>query len=351
MTAAGTLRRRAVTPASMELAAGWYIGLRSDTLRARPRPLELFGRELVAWRDGTGRAVVLSRYCAHLGASLALGRVVDGCLRCPFHHWRYDAAGTCVEIPGAAGISRTAHVRAYPVAERHGYIWVWYGGAEPAYPLPEVPALDASRGRYFTYRFAHTTPAPARRVLENAFDSYHFMTLHNVKPSEPVALTMLTDQRDAAENGPHIAGGAWIGAVLESRGLHLPRPLRALGITADRFSLLVDGWPGGQRLAFYLDGKLMARELLGVTPVAPGHTVMQGWTLVPRSSRPVRDVLLLLGYRAQHWQGTREDLAIYRDAADGERAVPVRYDHGVLRFRKWWADWVERARTAETDGA
>jgi hypothetical protein len=187
-------------------------------------------------------------------------------------------------------------------------------------------------------------------VLENAFDSYHFMTLHKVKPSEPVALTMLTDQRDAAENGPRIADGAWIGAVLESRGLHLPRPLRALGITADRFSLLVDGWPGGQRLAFYLDGKLMARELLGVTPVAPGRTVMQGWTLVPRASRPVRDVMLLLMYRAQHWQGTREDLAIYRDAAD-DRAAPVRYDHGVLRFRKWWADWVERARIAETDGA
>ena len=351
MTAGGAGVQATTTSAGMELAAGWYIAMRSDALRRRPRGLELFGRDLVAWRDGTGRAVVMSRYCAHLGASLALGTIVDGCLRCPFHHWRYDTSGTCVQIPGAPKLSRTANVRSYPVRERYGYVWTWFGGREPAYPLPEVPALDAPRGRYLTYRFAHTTPASARRVLENAFDFYHFITLHHVRSREPVGLTMLTDRGDAAENGPPIAAEAWIGALLESRGLHIPRPMRVLGIKTDRLSLLVDGWPGGQRLTFFLDGEVMAKELLGVTPIAEGHTVMQGWTLVPRSGWLLRDLMLQLMYRGQHWQGTREDLAIYRDAAADDRTVPVRYDQSVLRFRKFWSGWVERARTAETEGA
>jgi nitrite reductase/ring-hydroxylating ferredoxin subunit len=336
-------------PTDLDLASGWYIGMRSEQLADRPRRLPLFGRDLVAWRDGTDEPVVLAGHCAHLGASLALGRVVDGCLRCPFHHWRYDASGACVHVPGLPQRPRIARVRTYPTVERHGYIWVWYGGTTPLYPLPGVPALDAPRGRYRTYRFSRTTPASPRRVLENAFDFYHFMTLHHVKSKAPVDLTMLTEQSQAAENGPPMPADAWIGAVLESRGLAVPRAIRAVGVKTDRFSLLVDGWPGGQRLTFYLDGTVMAKELLGVTPVAAGHTVMQGWTLVPRTGRLARDTALFWMYRAQHWLGTREDLAIYRTAAPDGHAVPVRYDHSVLRFRKYWAGWVDHARRAEAE--
>ncbi|MEV0134046.1 Rieske 2Fe-2S domain-containing protein [Dactylosporangium sp. NPDC050688] len=330
----------------LDLAAGWYIAARADTVRRRPVPLDLFGRQLVAWRDGTGRAVLMPRHCAHLGASLALGKVVDGCLRCPFHHWRYDATGTCVDIPGATGLTRTARLRTYPLRERHGYLWAWYGGPRPAYELPEVPALDTPE-RYLTYRFRHSTPASPRRVLENAFDFYHFMTLHQVRSREPVELDLLDDPSEAADNGPPIPAEAWIGARLRSRGLHVPAPIRALGLRTDTFSLLVDGWPGGQRLTFYLDGRMVAKELLGVTPVAAGRTVMQGWTLVPRSGFLPRDLTLLLMYRAQHWQGTREDLAVYRHAADVDTPVPVRYDRSVLRFRRFWAGWVDRAEATE----
>ena len=127
----------------------------------------------------------------------------------------------------------------------------------------------------------------------------------------------------------------------------MPRAIRALGVKTDRFSLLVDGWPGGQRLTFYLDGTVMAKELLSVTPIAVGRTLMQGWTLVARSGLWPRDMSLFLTYRAQHWLGTREDLAIYRNAAPDGRAVPVRYDHSVLRFRKFWAGWVDHALAAE----
>ncbi|MFP3533989.1 Rieske 2Fe-2S domain-containing protein, partial [Burkholderia sp. SIMBA_042] len=60
----------------------------------------LFGRPCVAWRGTTGRAVVMDRHCAHLGANLADGQIKDGCIQCPFHHWRYDEQGQCVHIPG-----------------------------------------------------------------------------------------------------------------------------------------------------------------------------------------------------------------------------------------------------------
>jgi hypothetical protein len=301
----GPSSRVAVPPPT--LAAGWYIALRATDLAAKPRALELFGRELVARPDDQGRPVI-------------------------------------------SGTTDAPRQRTYPVVQRYGYLWVWYGGDEPVYALPRVPALDGDRKGYLSYRFSHRTTASPRRILENAFDFYHFMFLHGVKSRVPMDLTLLSDRRDAAENGPPIPDEAWFGGRLTADGLHIPQPFRAFGFRTERSDVLVDSWPTGQRLTFLLDGEVVAKELLGVTPVRAGHTLMQGWTLVARTGRPVRDVLTYLGYHAQHWQGTREDLVIYRHASESGPVVPVRYDHGVLRFRKFYAGWAERAALAETTG-
>jgi nitrite reductase/ring-hydroxylating ferredoxin subunit len=309
----------------------------------------LFERELVAWRGRHGRAVLMNRYCPHSSASLALGKVIDGCLRCRFHHWRFDDSGNCVEIPGAARIPKTAHQSAYPVLERYGFVWVWYGSPEPMFRLPEFPALDVDRRAYLAYRFKHTTPTPARRVLENAFDYYHFMTVHGVNATTPLRLTMLSEPEAALENGPAIATEAWFGALLESGDLRLPRVVRALGIEGKPLSLLVDGWPGGQRLTFFLDGHVVAKELLGVSPIARNHTIFQGWSLVRRSGQRLKDVLSYLMYRAQHRMGTHEDLKIYRHAVDAPTRVAVKYDYCVLRFRRHYQTWVERVDCGNND--
>src|SRR5205085_1059112 len=149
-------------------------------LHARPRPLELFGLPLVAWRGGGGRPVVMPRFCPHMGASLALGDVVDGCLRCPFHHWRFAASGACVEIPRIERIPTTARHPPYPTIERYGYIWVWYGTAEPMFELPDFPALEAGSGDYVGFRFSDETTGTVRQLLENAVDYFHFLTLHGL---------------------------------------------------------------------------------------------------------------------------------------------------------------------------
>ncbi|MEV6347168.1 hypothetical protein [Actinoplanes sp. NPDC051851] len=304
--------------AGLQLAAGWYVALRSNALTAKPQTLQLFGTHSVAWRDGSGCAVITQR------------------------RGRRPNPGPADSPPDAP------RLRSYPVVERYGYVWAWYGGTEPAYPLPRVPALDGDRKRYLTYRFSHTTEASPRRILENAFDFYHFMFLHGVKSRIPMDMTLLPDQRAAAENGPPIADGAWFGAQLTARGLYIPQPFRTFGFRTERSDVLVDSWPTGQRLTFLLDGEVVAKELLGVTPVRAGRTIMRGWTLVARTGRPFRDVLTYLGYRAQHRQGTLQDLVIYRHAAESGPVVPVKYDHGVLKFRKFYTGWAEHAARAET---
>lgn len=55
------------------------------------------------FRGQDGKAYVVDAYCPHLGANLAVGgRVVGGCIECPFHGWQFRGAdGKCVKIPYA----------------------------------------------------------------------------------------------------------------------------------------------------------------------------------------------------------------------------------------------------------
>lgn len=323
------------------LAAAWYAAMPARRLGDRPLALELFGRPLVAWREGAGRPVVMSRFCPHQGASLALGKVLGGSLRCPFHHWRFDGTGACVDVPGAARIPTTARILGvYPVAERHGFVWVWYGTPEPAYDVPSFPPLEGDGWGYRRYNFTYRTPAPPRRILENAFDPAHFRFVHGIPTDGQPVLRWLTDPADAAENGTPPPRAAWAGARLEV-------PLRLPGLSAGRtVTLLVDGWPGGQRLTFLYKGRPLAKELLAITPVRLGHTVFQGWSMVRRSRGPLGSAVAFWMYRNQHWLGTRQDLEIYRDVVATDGSVNEPQDEGVLRYRRYYWEWVERAQGA-----
>ena len=131
----------------------WYLVAWSDELPpGAVLPLTYFGRELVLFRtaeaegqgQGRGRAVVLDAYCPHLGAHLGHGGVVCGeTLQCPFHGWRFDAAGQCVKVPHAGRVPPLAETRAWPVHETNGMILVYYDpeGAAPGWTVPEIPEV------------------------------------------------------------------------------------------------------------------------------------------------------------------------------------------------------------------
>ena len=168
------------------LVEGWYWLLRSRELPPRrARAVTFLGRPLVLYRGDDGRAVALDAHCPHMGAHLAEGRVEGNAIRCLFHRWKYDAAGRCVEVPSLGHRPHpAATVRAWPVEERYGLIWLWVGERAPA-PLPAVPELETTAVR------ARLGNAFAKRchphvVLVNAIDEHHFNSVHDL----PVSLRM-----------------------------------------------------------------------------------------------------------------------------------------------------------------
>ncbi len=114
------------------------LGLVTD-LSARPLTLvETEGlRICVSYADGVFGAV--GDTCIHRGGPLHQGRLVENCIECPLHHWRYDRqTGAAQNKPG--GVARYAievrdgRVFASPPAGAEGET-VPVPAPEPAHPL------------------------------------------------------------------------------------------------------------------------------------------------------------------------------------------------------------------------
>jgi phenylpropionate dioxygenase-like ring-hydroxylating dioxygenase large terminal subunit len=160
----------------------WHCAGWSRELATGPIGRKLLGRHVVLFRDAAGAAHALGARCPHRGADLARGAVVNGCIQCPFHGWRFDGLGRCVRVPSqpeTARISSAARVPSFPLREDDGTLWIWMGrgemhGSEP--PRQRAPLPDRFVRRLF---FApQLTEAPFLNVLENAFDKAHLPFIH-----------------------------------------------------------------------------------------------------------------------------------------------------------------------------
>ena len=160
------------------LTEAWYAALESTAVRRNPVSVTRLGRRLVLWRDAAGRAVAQDARCPHRGADLGLGRVVDGCLECPFHGFRYDSGGQCVQAPCDGSQHRTRSdlvVKSLPVREENGFLWVWFG--EPREDLPPTPwfsELPSVRPDVRSFIWDVSFP----RVVEANLDLHHISFLH-----------------------------------------------------------------------------------------------------------------------------------------------------------------------------
>src|SRR5690242_4663465 len=80
-------------------AQQWTPLLFAHELGASLLPARLAGEDLVLFRGADGAPRALLDRCPHRGVALSLGTLVDGCVECPFHGWRFDGDGRRVAVP------------------------------------------------------------------------------------------------------------------------------------------------------------------------------------------------------------------------------------------------------------
>src|SRR5499427_6543545 len=151
----------------------------SDPVRVR-----LLGEDLIAFRDTNGTVGLIQNNCPHRGASLFFGRNEEAGIRCVYHGWKFDADGTCVDMPNEPAESDFKHkvtATAYPTEEAGGVIWVYFGPADKRPPLPRpewtlVPPEQRVVSRYIQEN-------NWVQGLEGGIDSSHVSFLHSTVAS------------------------------------------------------------------------------------------------------------------------------------------------------------------------
>src|SRR4051794_128257 len=90
------------TPMGTLMREYWIPAGLSEELPDRdgaPVRIKLLGENLIAFRDTEGTIGLVQENCPHRGASLFFGRNEEAGLRCVYHGWKFNADGTCVDMP------------------------------------------------------------------------------------------------------------------------------------------------------------------------------------------------------------------------------------------------------------
>ena len=126
-----TARKEAARDAGADPAEGWlHVGAADSIPDGRARIVAAAGGERIAvFRDGRIVSAV-SNLCAHQNGPVGEGRVIDGCITCPWHGYEYRVEDGCAPPPFAEKLTT------YPVRLRGSIIEVA--------PTPLPPGTKAS---------------------------------------------------------------------------------------------------------------------------------------------------------------------------------------------------------------
>jgi vanillate O-demethylase monooxygenase subunit len=105
----------------------WYVAADAEEVAGAPLGRLLLGEPVVMFRTQDGTAVALEDRCCHRRAPLHLGKVQGDWIECGYHGFTFDRTGACVRIPGQDRVPPSVGVKAYPLVEKHGYLWIWMG--------------------------------------------------------------------------------------------------------------------------------------------------------------------------------------------------------------------------------
>ena len=172
------------TPMGEFLRRFWVPALLSEELPSNDCPpvrVKLFGENLVAFRNTSGKVGLVQGYCAHRQMDLFYGRNEDEGLRCVYHGWKYDLEGRCVDMPSEPEESNfrdKVSITAYPCREAGGLIWAYLGPKDFPASFPEFESNYLPKENMFVRK--NLLEANFLQTMEGNLDSTHIGFLHRV---------------------------------------------------------------------------------------------------------------------------------------------------------------------------
>ena len=145
-----------------------------------PVRVQLLSERMIAFRDSSGKLGLIDEYCAHRGVSLWFGRNEENGIRCPYHGWKYDTNGQCMEVPSEpaeSGFCKKIKLKSYPLVQVGDVLWVYMGAPEHQPPLPEYEFSLVPADQTFTSK--RLQECNYMQAMEGGIDSSHVSFLHS----------------------------------------------------------------------------------------------------------------------------------------------------------------------------
>ena len=144
-----------------------------------PVRVKLLGEEMVAFRDSDGNYGLIEEFCAHRRVSLWFGRNEQSGIRCPYHGWKYDYTGQCVDVPSEpeeSGYAGTIKLTAYPMIKVGDILWTYMGDQENTPPEPQWEFCRVAPEQTFSSK--RLQYSNWLQAMEGGIDSSHVSFLH-----------------------------------------------------------------------------------------------------------------------------------------------------------------------------
>ncbi len=200
----------------------WMPALLAEELPENDCPpvrVKLLSERMIAFRDSDGNYGLMDEFCAHRGVSLWFGRNEEGGLRCPYHGWKYDYTGQCVDVPSEppeSGYCEKIKLQSYPLVKVGDILWTYMG---PKEHQPELPGFEfanvPSKQTFTSKRFQECNWLQA---MEGGIDSSHVSFLHSGNlNSDPLFKGAKGNQYNLADRMPFFEvskhdAGLYVGA-------------------------------------------------------------------------------------------------------------------------------------------
>lgn len=260
------------------LRNGWYVAALSRDVGRDPKSVRICGEPVLLYRTEAGQAVALLDRCPHRLVPLSMGHVNGDAIQCAYHGITFDGTGRCVHIPGDARtgerLPRQFDVRAFPVREHGGLVWLWPGTPEQAEgtPLPPFTEYLDQPGWDTLHGHIHTQ-ADVSLIIDNLLDLSHEAWLHphtigNAAVGETPVKTTISEQTVEVERRmPDCLPPAMFKSVAGFTG-NINRYQRVVFTPPSTVCIVVSATPvegtSGQSLAWYVQHLL--------TPLDDGST-------------------------------------------------------------------------------
>ncbi|HET8594340.1 MAG TPA: aromatic ring-hydroxylating dioxygenase subunit alpha [Intrasporangium sp.] len=162
----------------MYVLNAWYVAAWSHEVTRQPVHRTICELPVVLYRKQDGGAVALIDRCAHRAFPLSKGRLVGDSIECGYHGFAFGCDGVCTRVPAQSTIPSRARVRAFPVVEKDGWVWVWTGDAEIADEslVPDTHWMDDPEWAAVTHSYLFECNASL--VHDNLLDLTHESFLH-----------------------------------------------------------------------------------------------------------------------------------------------------------------------------